>query len=119
MNTSHMRNEDLNKEIRNIRSRIDKLQGYQESQGTLLEQSKQKALAEFGTVDVEVIREKISTITERNNKVIAFKSRVNQICDNVIGHIEAKRVVPEELLADLQKALDVSTSHVAKQNAAS
>jgi TolA-binding protein len=118
MNTANHKNEDLNKEIRNIRSRIDKLQGYQESQGKLLEQSKQQAISIFGTADVNAIREKITVIEDRNKKVLAFKARVNQLCDQVIGHIERKQIVPDELLADLQKALDVSTSHVAKQAAA-
>lgn len=118
MHNTHSHNEELNKQIRNVQSRIDKINGFQESQQLQIEQAKKQALSIFGTDDVLLIKEQVGKIEERNQKVIAFKNRVLSLSTQIIDLIEKKEPVPEALLADLEKALEASNRHVAALNKA-
>jgi TolA-binding protein len=115
MNQAILSNEDLNKRIRNTQSRIAKLAGFQESQRQVIAQAKEQAVKLFGTDDIIEIKAQIKRIEERNAKVIAFKTRAEMICSNILGYMENNQPIPEQLLADLEKAIDTSSKHVPAQ----
>ena len=116
MNTTNMTNEELNKRIRHTQSRISKLAGYQESQRQVIEQAKEQARKLFGTDDIIEIKAQVQRIAERNAKVINFKTRAEAICTNILNFMENNQPIPEQLLTDLEKAIETSSKHVPQQS---
>lgn len=112
MNKANITNDELNRRIREIQSRIAKFSGFQESQRQVIAQAKLQAIQIFGTDDPVEIKAKIEKIVERNAKVISFKTRALSLCEQVLGYVESNQPIPENLLQDLEKAVDNSAKHV-------